>query len=69
MEFSFYSPVKLIFGQPVAAALPAVLSEIGAERILLLSDAGLEALGLVGQAAEQLRAGGWWSRPSQPTRL
>jgi alcohol dehydrogenase class IV len=59
MEFSFYSPVKLVFGQPVAAALPAVLSEIGVERVLLLSDAGLAALGLVGQIAGQLRAGGW----------
>ena len=43
MEFSFYSPVKLVFGQPVATALPAVLAEIGVERILVLSDAGLEA--------------------------
>ncbi len=59
MEFGFYVPVKLIFGQPVAAALPAALTEIGARRILVLSDAGLEALGLTGQIAEGLRAGGW----------
>lgn len=59
MEFSFYSPVKLVFGQPIAAALPAVLTEIGAQRVLILSDTGLEALGLVGQIVGQLRAGGW----------
>jgi alcohol dehydrogenase len=59
MEFGFYSPVKLVFGQPVAAALPSVLSEIGVRRVLLLSDAGLEALGLVGQIAKALSADGW----------
>ena len=59
MEFSIYSPVNLVFGQPAADALPGVLSEIGAERILLLSDAGLDALGLVGQIAKRLRADGY----------
>jgi alcohol dehydrogenase len=59
MEFNFYSPVKLVFGQPVAAALPAVLTEIEAERVLLLSDAGLEATGLVDQIVRSLGAGGW----------
>jgi alcohol dehydrogenase class IV len=59
MKFDFYSPVSLVFGQPAADALPAVLSEIGAERVLLLSDAGLDALGLVGQVAGRLRADGY----------
>jgi alcohol dehydrogenase class IV len=59
MEFSFYSPVKLIFGRPVAIALPSVLTEIGAERVLILSDAGLATLGLVDRIAGGLRAGGW----------
>jgi alcohol dehydrogenase class IV len=59
MAFNFYAPVKLVFGQPVADALPAVLTEIGVERVLVISDAGLEALGLVGQIAEGLRFGGW----------
>jgi alcohol dehydrogenase class IV len=58
MSFDFYSPVKLVFGQPAAEALPAVLAEIEAERVLLLSDAGLDALGLVGQIAGRLRAEG-----------
>jgi alcohol dehydrogenase class IV len=59
MEFGFYSPVKMVFGQPVATALPVVLAEIGVERLLVLSDAGLDALGLVAQIAGQLRTGGW----------
>ncbi|MGD8466652.1 MAG: iron-containing alcohol dehydrogenase [Anaerolineae bacterium] len=59
MEFSFYSPVKLVFGQPVATALPAVLTELQVERVLLLSDAGLAAIGLVDQLTTQLRTGGW----------
>jgi len=59
MEFEFCAPVKLVFGQPVATALPAVLADIRVERVLVLSDAGLDALGLVGQIAGQLRGGGW----------
>jgi alcohol dehydrogenase class IV len=59
MEFGFYSPVKLFFGQPLADALPAALTEIGAERVLVLSDAGLDALGLVERVAGDLTAGGW----------
>ena len=30
MAFTFFCPVKLLFGQPVAEALPAALAEIGA---------------------------------------
>jgi alcohol dehydrogenase class IV len=59
MEFGFYSPVKLVFGQPVAAALPGVLAEFEVERVLLLSDAGLEAIGLVDQIAGSLGTAGW----------
>ncbi|MGD8627030.1 MAG: iron-containing alcohol dehydrogenase [Anaerolineae bacterium] len=59
MEFSFYSPVRLVFGLPVAATLPTVLAQIEADRVMVLSDTGLEALGLVGRIAEGLRAGGW----------
>jgi alcohol dehydrogenase len=59
MEFSFYSPVKLVFGQPVATALPSVLTEIEGKRVLMLSDAGLDALGLVAKIARRLRIDGW----------
>ncbi len=59
MEFGFYSPVQVVFGQPVAVALPAVLNEIGVERVLVLSDAGLAAVGLLDQVTEPLTTGGW----------
>ena len=59
MDFSFYSPVKLVFGQPVATALPAVLTELEVTRVLLISDAGLAAIGLVDRLAGQLAGGDW----------
>jgi alcohol dehydrogenase class IV len=59
MEFDFYSPVRLVFGRPVGTALPAVLAKIGVERILLLSDAGLAAIGLVDLIARSLGSDGW----------
>jgi alcohol dehydrogenase len=49
----------LVFGRPAAEALPAVLGEIGVERITLLSDAGLAGIGLVDRIAQALRDGGW----------
>jgi alcohol dehydrogenase len=59
MDFGFYSPVKLVFGQPVATALPATLAETAVERVLLISDAGLAAIGLVDQMAGTLSSEGW----------
>jgi alcohol dehydrogenase len=67
MEFSFYSPVKVIFGQPAAAALRAALTERArsasplpaASRILLISDPGLAAVGLVDQITGSLTAAGF----------
>lgn len=58
MTFTFFCPVKLIFGQPVAEALPAALAEIGARRVLLLSDPGLAKIGLVEQIAGLLARSG-----------
>ena len=58
MAFTFFCPVKLIFGQPVAEALPAALAEIGARRVLLLSDPGLAQIGLAEQIAALLRGAG-----------
>ena len=58
MAFTFFCPVKLIFGQPVAEALPAALAEIGARRVLLLSDPGLAQIGLAEQIAVLLRGAG-----------
>jgi alcohol dehydrogenase class IV len=65
-SFSFFSPVRLVFGQPVADALPAALVESctgqpegGERRALLISDPGLVQLGLVARIAEGLGAAGW----------
>jgi alcohol dehydrogenase len=53
-QFVFYSAVKLVFGQPVAEALPEAVAEVGAQRVLLVSDPGLAEIGLVDQMAELL---------------
>lgn len=58
MHFSFYSPVKLVFGRPVADALPEAITEVGAQRVLLVSDAGLAEVGLVKQIAGLLHGAG-----------
>jgi len=58
MTFTFHTPVKLIFGQPVAEALPAALADIGARRVLLLSDPGLAQIGLVQEIAGLLTGRG-----------
>jgi alcohol dehydrogenase len=53
MPFTYHLPTKIIFGQPALEALRAELAALTAERVLLVSDAGLARLGLV----EQFRAG------------
>ncbi|MGQ9490348.1 MAG: iron-containing alcohol dehydrogenase family protein [Anaerolineae bacterium] len=58
MTFTFFCPVKLIFGQSVAEALPAALAEIGARRALLLSDPGLAQIGLAQEIAGLLTGSG-----------
>ena len=59
MEFDFYSPVRFVFGRPVADALPGALAPLGARRLLLLSDPGLQRIGLVDQVGGLLHDGGW----------
>jgi alcohol dehydrogenase class IV len=67
MDFNFYSPVKLVFGQPTADSLPVALDEIrnesgpdaGAQRVLLISDAGLRDVGLVDEITLVLRENRW----------
>jgi alcohol dehydrogenase class IV len=38
MTFTFYSPTKIVFGQPAAESLNAELDALGATRLLLVSD-------------------------------
>lgn len=53
MSFTYHLPTKIIFGQPALEALRAEVVALQAERVLLVSDAGLARIGLV----EQFRAG------------
>ncbi len=53
MSFTYHLPTKIIFGQPALESLRAELAALKAERVLLVSDAGLARIGLV----EQFRAG------------
>ena len=40
--FGNHLPVKVRFGQGIASTLPDVLAELGAERVLLMVDEGIE---------------------------
>lgn len=70
--FTFNLKTKIIFGQPVQTALAAELSALGAEHVLLVSDPGLEKLGLVADLVsaleiENLRATPFTQVTSNPT--
>jgi alcohol dehydrogenase len=54
-QFSFHSPVKLVFGQPAAEALLEAVADVGARHVLLVSDSGLAELGLVEGIIQLLR--------------
>jgi alcohol dehydrogenase class IV len=54
--FTFNLKTKIIFGQPVQTALPAELAALGAARVLLVSDPGLEKLGLVDEIRAALES-------------
>jgi len=63
MNFNFYSPVKIIFGEKVSAVLPATLSEAIGEgvqkRVLIVSDEGLAQLSLFDDIVQLLEQTGW----------
>ena len=55
--FGNHLPVKIRFGEGVAATLPAVLREAGASRVLVMTDAGIEGFNPEAKALlETLRA-------------
>ncbi len=54
--FTFDLKTKIVFGQPAKAALPAELSALGVARVLVVSDPGLEKLGLVADLIAALKA-------------
>lgn len=56
--FEFHNPTKVVFGSGLVADLQAELSQIGARRYFLVSDRGLEALGLPARVAASLEDAG-----------
>jgi alcohol dehydrogenase len=67
VEFSFFSPVKIVFGRPVTDVLTNALAEAisdsdldsHARCALLVSDPGIAGLGLLDQLSASLRDNGW----------
>ena len=58
MTFSIYLPTKIIYNWPVVAALPAVLAELHASRVLLVHDPVVGQLGWVERIGVRLRGAG-----------
>jgi alcohol dehydrogenase len=56
--FEFHSPTRVVYGPGLVADLSAELSDLGAQRYLLVSDRGLEKLGLPADVAAALEAAG-----------
>jgi len=56
--FEFHSPTKVVYGPGLVQDLSAELSEVGVRRFLLVSDRGLENVGLPAQVAAGLEAAG-----------
>jgi alcohol dehydrogenase class IV len=56
MKFTFNLKTKIVFGQPIRTALKTELSTLGVERVLLVSDPGLEKLGLVAELVNAVEA-------------
>jgi alcohol dehydrogenase class IV len=56
LMFTFNLKTKIVFGQPVQTALPAECSALGVDRVMLVSDPGLEKLGLVANLVSAMEA-------------
>ncbi len=57
-RFSFHLPTKILFGQAAQELLPLELAKLDAKNVLLVSDPGLDQLGLVVQMATSLQQAG-----------
>lgn len=70
--FTFNLKTKVIFGQSIKTALPTELKALGSDHVLLISDPGLEKLGLLDDLiapleAENIRATPFTQVTSNPT--
>ena len=57
-DFSFKIPQNIEFGMGSLCKLPALLKENGSEHVLMISDHGLESIGVVGKIKDIITAGG-----------
>lgn len=57
MPFSYFLPTKIVFQTPAVTAVTAELDTLGVQSVLLISDPGLAATGLVGVFQIGLSAG------------
>ena len=57
-KFIFHLPTRIIFGQAAQDVLPLELAELDAKTVLLVSDPGLDQLGLVAQMVTSLQQAG-----------
>ena len=62
-QFSYHLPTKIFFGQPALESLQNELANLGAKKILLISDSGLAQLGMVEQFANGLNKAGFSTTP------
>lgn len=57
-DFSFKIPQNIEFGMGSLSKLPALLKENGSGHVLMISDHGLESIGVVGKIKDIITAGG-----------
>lgn len=62
-QFSYHLPTKITFGQPALEALQTHLTDLKANQLLLVSDAGLAQLGIVDQFVTGLNQAGFSPTP------
>ncbi|MBX6396082.1 MAG: iron-containing alcohol dehydrogenase [Alicyclobacillaceae bacterium] len=57
-EFSFHLPTRIEFGYGKASCLGERLTQLGARRVFLVTDKGVEKAGLLGKLTESMRSSG-----------
>lgn len=57
-DFSFKIPQEIVFGIKSLGKLPELIQKIGAKKAMIVSDHGLEGLGVVGKVADIVKTAG-----------
>ena len=63
-DFNFKIPQDIIFGKGSLSRLPEVLKEANCKKVLLVSDHGLEAVGVVAKVEKIITEAGAVPRPA-----